>query len=352
MMLTLNKNVILVISAIIFSIIIAETYLYVENKTTSSDYVTWSKLSDYPSKYFVQPLEFGLGALPGVYNAHKITNKGKNVFDVQYHIGSDGFRVTEKTSALNRVNFFGGSYTFGEALKSSDTLPQQFQKLSPNYNVKNFGFHGWGVVEALAILESNHDTKGDINFLLTAPWHAGRMRCIQGESSSSKPVFKINKHNEMVRAGSCLSEINSGNRYKKIKFDKDYPILNHVSKFSNLAVLIKKIMKRKSESIRDREIELYIKVIEKISSLSKNRDQQFIVGFIKAEKGYFEDTTFSNSIVMDIILETGANVIDMTLSSEIESLPDTFTVHPKYERHPSTLANYARAKLLNNYIGE
>ena len=139
-----KTKLLLVIFSIIFSIIIAELYLFLTNKITPGEYAKWANDSDYPSKYFVQPLEFGAGAYPGIYRAHKITNRGKEVFDVQYHIGSDGFRVIEKTSssASHRINFFGGSYTFGEALQSSDTLPQQFQSLLPDYNVKNFGFHG------------------------------------------------------------------------------------------------------------------------------------------------------------------------------------------------------------------
>ena len=349
-----KKNFLLVIFSIIFSIIVAEVYFYVSNKIISGDYAEWSKDSDYPSKYSVQPLEFGSGAYPGIYRAHKVTNKGKKVFDVQYHIGSDGFRVIEKTStsATHRVNFLGGSATYGEALQSSDSLPQQFQSLSPDYNVKNFGFHGYGVFEALAILESNHDTKGDINFLLTAPWHAERMRCIAGQSPSSKPVYKINKDNELLRKGNCLSEINSGNGYKTIPFDKKYPKLDYLSKLSHISDLIKKVIILKSNSIRDNEIELYIKVIEKIGSLSKSRGQKFIIGYMDAEKNYFRDTKYSNSIVMDRIRETGAHLIDMTLSDEIESLPDKYIVHPKYEGHPSALANYERANLLSNFIKE
>jgi len=59
---------------------------------------------------------------------------------------------------------------------------------------------------------------------------------------------------------------------------------------------------------------------------------------------------YSNSIIMDRIRETGAHLIDMTLSDVIESLPDKYFVHPKYEHHPPPLANYERANLLTNFI--
>jgi hypothetical protein len=86
-------------------------------------------------------------------------------------------------------------------------------------------------------------------------------------------------------------------------------------------------------------------VIEKISSLSKNKGQVFIVGYIKSEEGYLRDTKFSNSIIMGRIRETGAYVIDMTLSDSHK-----YVVHPKYEGHPSAIANYERAKLLSDFI--
>jgi len=357
-MLKVIKNFSLVILSIILwtmimltlfqnSIIVAEMYLYVSNKIASGDQAKWAKDSDYPLNYFAQPLEFGSGAYPGIYKAHKVTSKGTDVFDVEYHIGSDGFRVIEETSALKRANFLGGSQTFGEALQSRETLPLYFQSFSLDYNVKNFGFQGYGVHEALAILESNHDTKGNINFLLTSPWHADRMRCINGESSSSKPKYRINRDNHLMRDGNCASTLT---KYKRIKFDKEYPKLDSVSKFSNVAVLIKNIIKSETYSIRDDEIELYIKVIEKISSLSKNRGQVFIVGYMKSEENYLRDTKFSNSSIMDRIRETGAYVIDMTLSDDQESFPDKYVVHPEYEHHPSAIANYERAKLLSDFI--
>lgn len=341
-MIEIGKNFSLAVLSIVFSIGGAEMYLHVTDEITLP--AKWAKDSDYPLNYFQQPLEFGTGAYPGVYRAHKVSPKGMDIFDVRYHIGSDGFRMLEKTSGLKRINFFGGSFTFGEALQSSDTLPSHFQSLSQDYNAKNFGFHGYGVHEALAILESNHDTKGDVNFLLTAPWHAERMRCIVGSSSSSKPVYKV-KNNKLMRSGNCLSEINSGNGLKKYVHE-----LTYFWKGSKIIALYNRIKKRKAESIRDNEIDLYIKVIEKISFLSKNRGQKFVVGYIKSKKDYLEGTNFSNSIIMNKIRETGAYVIDMTLSIDAESLPSKYVVHSEYEGHPSAIANYERASLLDNFL--
>jgi len=39
-------------------------------------------------------------------------------------------------------------------LSSNETFPYYFRELLPQYSVKNFGFHGYGVHEALAILET------------------------------------------------------------------------------------------------------------------------------------------------------------------------------------------------------
>ena len=325
-------NFVLVVLSLFFSLIIFELYLQVVDEvfTTPKPGSIWAEDSDYPLNYFEQPLEFGSGARPGTYRAHKIAPNGLDVFNVEYDIGSDGFRTTSgKIDVAHRVNFFGGSFTFGEALQSGETLPSHFKSFLSDYYVKNFGFHGYGAHEALAILESDHDTKGDINFLLTAPWHAERMRCIAGSSSSSSPVYRLNKYDKVMRSGNCLSEINSGNSFKR-----DFHELTYIVGGSKLATLYNRTSKRKAESIRDDEIDLYIKVIAKISFLSKNRGQKFIVGYIKSENDYFKDTKFSNSIIMDRIRKAGAHVIDMTLSVDAETLLDKYVVHPEYERHP------------------
>ena len=54
---------------------IFELYLYFQKTYSSNEYAKWSKDSDYPTKFFSQPLEFGTGAKNGSYRAHKITNK-------------------------------------------------------------------------------------------------------------------------------------------------------------------------------------------------------------------------------------------------------------------------------------
>ena len=114
------------------------------------------------------------------------------------------------------------------------------------------------------------------------------MRCIAGSSSSSSPVYRLNKYDKVMRSGNCLSEINSGNSFKR-----DFHELTYIVGGSKLATLYNRTSKRKAESIRDDEIDLYIKVIAKISFLSKNRGQKFIVGYIKSENDYFKDTKFS-----------------------------------------------------------
>jgi hypothetical protein len=79
------------------------------------------------------------------------------VYDVDYTIGDVGIRVgppVESAPPAQAVLFFGGSFTFGEGLHDTLTLPWQVGSLA-GFGVRthNFGFHGYGPHQMLASLE-------------------------------------------------------------------------------------------------------------------------------------------------------------------------------------------------------
>jgi hypothetical protein len=98
--------------------------------------------------------DIGPQARPGAHRVRNLTLNGDVVYDVIY-------------------NFFGCSFTFGEGLNDGETLPHFAGRTLEGVTSKNFGFH-----QALAILQSKRDTSGNINFFLTAPWHAERSACL------------------------------------------------------------------------------------------------------------------------------------------------------------------------------
>ena len=132
--------------------------------------------------------QFGSQPKPGVFTAKKIASNGDVLYDTIFTIGPDGFRVTPKygDKQSHRINFLGDSFTFGEGVADNETMAyyvgdlvnhqKQGTKWAP-LEVKNYGIHGWGIHQGLAVLQSQLDTQANLNFVLTAPWHASRVGC-------------------------------------------------------------------------------------------------------------------------------------------------------------------------------
>jgi hypothetical protein len=128
---------------------------------------SYDRGSDFVKKGL--PRLIGSGNLPdkGVYTSRKLSYAGEEIYNVKYSIGDDGFTITSPQRQSDfRVNFFGCSFTIGDGLDDHETLPYFVNEKLPNIFVKNFGFHGRGAHNALAILQSNHDTRGTISFSL------------------------------------------------------------------------------------------------------------------------------------------------------------------------------------------
>jgi hypothetical protein len=78
-------------------------------------------------------------------------------FDVNYTIGSNGLRIAppiEKDKHADCIAFFGCSFTFGQGLEDTETLPYQVGIQSGGqYRPFNFAFQGYGPHQMLAMIE-------------------------------------------------------------------------------------------------------------------------------------------------------------------------------------------------------
>jgi hypothetical protein len=95
-------------------------------------------------------------------------------------------------------------------------------------------------------------------------------------------------------------------------------------------------------------INLYIAIIKKMKKISENRGQEFVVGFIKANG--IDYRSFNNELIISSLLASGINLVDMSLLNEQGISPDKYVIDPKFERHPSAIANYERASILTSYL--
>lgn len=308
--------------SILFSLLAAEPILkFYKDDTNSPKYA-----GDYTKHYFV-PSDLGNQATPGVHSSIKYAANNQLIYNAIYTIGDDGFRITPGNHSLKneRVNFFGCSFMFGEGLNDNQTLPYFVAKQSP-FLVKNFGFHGYGPHQALAILTSHRDTSGKTNFFLTAPWHAERSACVPSYSTGSPRYYLEN--GKVIRDGVC-----GGSKSKNI--------FNKILRKSRLYTLISDFTKQSLS--QDKQIDLYLALIEQMNVLSKERAQDFLVGFIKADEDYFTGS-YSNDLIVKKLTDHGVRVVDLTLSDKNETLDSKYYI--KIDKHPSSLANEERAKIV------
>ena len=87
--------------------------------------------------------------------------------------------------------------------------------------------------------------------------------------------------------------------------------------------------------------ELYLEIIKEINRLSIKRNERFIVGFINSnvqELKYFE-----------ILKRLNIEHIDLTLT-DYEQNRDIALIINKYDKHPSSKANYLKSNLIHNYL--
>jgi hypothetical protein len=278
-------------------------------------------------KYYWRSTDIGILGKPGTYTARKRTRSGETIYSVTYTLGDDGFRVTPgQGDGPERINFFGCSFTFGEGLNDDETLPYLVSR-SGRYRVKNWGYGGGGPHEALAILQSDRDTRGSINVFVTAPWHAPRSACLQSWQLGA-PRFRVDGKGNVIRSGECIGKPDN--------------LLLQVALRSKLFKLYRRSLAL--QMTQDQQLELYLTLIEKMHRLSFERGQRFLVGFLKADESWFTGSHSNESIVARLRAR-GVAVVDVTLAAKAEQLEQRYYLHP-LDKHPSARANEARAQLL------
>lgn len=113
---------------------------------------------EYPKTYWADNNITGYGALPNVSGKTISRSKrtGEIIYDVTYSTNENGWRKIPSSNANSKkcFLFFGDSFTYGEGLNDDETLPFFFGKEMKDYQIFNFGYHGYGPHQALALILS------------------------------------------------------------------------------------------------------------------------------------------------------------------------------------------------------
>jgi hypothetical protein len=320
---TRNFGVLLVASFISLAIADMGLPLFLDNGDTEYDLT-----SDYPKTHYFKMTDIGAQANEGVHRGVKQFSNGEPIYNVKYTIGKDGFRITPLShDGKPRINFFGCSETFGEGLNDDETLPYFVRQQMGNISVKNFGFHGNGAHQALAILQSDRDTTGSINFFLTAPWHAPRSSC-KPKWTTGSPKYQFSENGNVLKVGRCgLS---------------DGPeLLMKVLIHSNVYSVVRQIW---DDSINDADFELYLAIVTEIGKISRARKQAFIIGFIKADEKFYKNSSYTNEKLFQKLKDVADEIVDVTLANKSEELDGRYFI--RGDGHATGIANTDRAAIL------
>jgi hypothetical protein len=285
----------------------------------------------YDPSYSALAPDLGRVANPGVHSSRRRSTTGELIYEVKYSIGADGFRVTPAapSDATVKVSFFGCSFTLGEGVADDETFPAYVQSELPGSSAKNFGFHGYGVHHALAILTSERNTDGQVNLLLTGPWHASRSACVP-EWSIGSPRYRLAAGGVVERVGSC---------------DRQSLPLRLIDR-SALATALR--LDRFVHPSQDEQIELYLALVAEIARISRARGQQLIIGYLRAGDGWFRGD-FDDARVLERLEALGIPVGDVTLGESAFDLPPEYRLHAE-DPHPSPRAHRERAALVAQLI--
>ncbi|MGB0682362.1 MAG: hypothetical protein ACPGOV_06625 [Magnetovibrionaceae bacterium] len=112
----------------------------------------------YYQSYFRFDADLGYSANPNITATTRKTRGDQLVYDAVYTINELGFRKTPQSGndgdKTVQINLFGGSFAFGEGLADGETLAARLAQLMPEAELRNYGFHGYGPQQILALLEA------------------------------------------------------------------------------------------------------------------------------------------------------------------------------------------------------
>lgn len=347
-------NIQLFIFSILFSFFILEIFFRIFFDQSSSNKFT--RYNDYGEKLagkaYVKVCDHGYCANTGKFRSIRYfidsNDKRYDVYDVEYNINLDGFRQhMQKKNTKSTISFFGGSHMFGEGLDNIGTLPAQVSKLAPEFNVKNYAFHGHGVHNAVKLLEDKKILNSNYNILLTGKYHAKRSDCSKsytGSHPSYKLIAETNENYDLVYRGICANYASlSWNTIIQNKIDKH--------SFLKKSVLINNFRNYLNSSFSSHQINLYQALIKKFVELSHDQGSKPLILYIGRTDGKKRDfrllmTGTTTDQMPSFFEQNKIDYIDVTVPAK-----EPFILH-KLDRHPSKYTNCLRAtaivkKILN-----
>ncbi|MCG2459683.1 hypothetical protein K8352_02870 [Flavobacteriaceae bacterium F89] len=296
----------------------------------------------YTQDYFEDNEVLGYGPSKDsmTVTSRKLLN-GSNtvVYDVVYTI-RQGLRYTPNTKASSKKHalFFGGSFMFGEGLNDNETMPYYYNEFKNcQFEVRNYGFHGYGPHQALATIESkvvndeellDSDTVNAFYFFI--PTHIARAKGSSWDQAG--PRYEV-VDGKLRHEGSFKE-----NRIWLLRNKLGEKILT----IWNRSKIYNSFFQQK---IDDTDILRTALIIEKMNVLLTERNMNFTVVLSKSNGVESELEKYSRDRLIHLLNEKGVtNYKIEEIIDDYENSGDKYAI--KNEGHPNSLHN----KLVANFL--
>jgi hypothetical protein len=272
---------------------------------------------------------------PGVFHVKKIDRKtGTVIFDAVNTIDDHLQRKTGSAEEAPTIGFFGDSFTYGEGLNDSETLPQIFSDLeNERLHVLNFGLSGYGPQHFLRALETGgfraRLEQSQLFVFQTAAWHAERTSCMHAALLRS-PRY-ILRDGRVTYAGPCAEGL-------------DRILREGLANSAAYRALVAPALL----TIGRADIELYIAILARAIELArKDHGVPTLILYLPFIPTYLSQTGYTDAEIMQKLREAGAYVIDGTIKPADH--PGSVLYIPG-DGHPTGAANRLRAEMLKDWL--
>lgn len=298
----------------------------------------------YSDGYRVRDDVLGTAPVRGVQAHSTKTERGVRLYDVTYTIDVKGLRAAppvKNGESPSCILFFGCSFTFGEGLQDTETLPFQVGIHSGGqYRTFNFGFHGYGPHQMLAAIEHGLvrrvvDCRPEYAIYQALPHHVVRVagKVFFGQHA---PRYKIGSDGIVRLTG----HFDDG---KKVSSPLEKEVRWHLGK-STIYRFLERFLENQNEHVSRDDIRLLLAIVRRSKDLI-SAEYPGIKFHVILWQNWQEEAVIYRE------LQDGFRQMNIPIHLVEDILPGYTVDSPKYvlstiDKHPNVLAN----RILAQYV--
>ena len=275
--------------------------------------------------------DLGYKPKPDTSHTGTRTKDGKIIYSIKYSTDANSLRVTPLDTTKPRTKyaqFYGCSMTFGEGVKSNETMPYFFGEYDSTFRPYNFAYSGYGPHQMLARLETENTKKivkenTGIGFYVYINDHVNRVLGTMtnyGYNGGQAPYYQI--VNGQLQHDGLFTK---GRKVRSWIFD--LLLKSNILKLFKIGYPFK---------ITEQDYELTAEVRAEASRAYKKQfgnDNFYVIIY---------PTTLDSSLIINLLQKKGVKILDYSkLFNPLEkgyAIPD--------DEHPTALANEILIKQL------